>query len=228
MDITLETPGILYLVATPIGNLEDITLRALRILTEADIVACEDTRSTGMLLGHLSIKAKKLLSYHSYSTTDRENYIIELLMGGQSIALVSDAGTPGISDPAYSLVRLAVEAGITVCPIPGASAVLSALVASGLPTHHFTYLGFLPVKKGRQTLLRSLSLIPNTIVVYESVHRIERTIADLAEALGSDREIVMAREITKKFETFARGRLADFVSGAIPYEKKGEFVICIA
>ncbi len=219
--------GTLFLVSTPIGNLEDMTVRALRMLQEVDIVACEDTRNTGMLLKHLGIEAKKLLSYHSYSSNDREDYIISLLMSGNTIALVSDAGTPGISDPAYSLVRKAIESNITVSPIPGASAILSALVCSGLPTHTFTYLGFLPVKKGRQTLLATLPLYLHTVVIYESVHRIERTLSDLAKVLGPDRHVVIGREITKKFEEFARGTLGEFTNGTKKFEKKGEFVICL-
>jgi 16S rRNA (cytidine1402-2'-O)-methyltransferase len=220
--------GTLSLVSTPIGNLEDITLRAIRTIKEVDIVACEDTRTTGNMLNLLGIHAQKLLSYHAHSSGDREDYIVSLLLEGQNIALVSDAGTPGISDPAYALVRKAIAAGIVITPIPGASALLAGLVCSGLPTHHFMYLGFLPVKKWRQTLLRTLPDIDMTVVIYESVHRIERTIADLAGVLGDDREIVMGREITKKFESFARGPLGDFASGVVHYEKKGEFVLAIA
>jgi 16S rRNA (cytidine1402-2'-O)-methyltransferase len=219
--------GELFVVATPIGNLEDITVRALRIFREADIIACEDTRNTGMLLKHYEIAPKKLLSYHSYSSNDRQDYIVELLLSGQNIALVSDAGTPGISDPAYGLVRQAAEAGIRITPVPGASALLSAIVCSGLPTHHFTYLGFLPVKKGRKTLLESLKDKDHTVIIYESVHRIERTLADLQNVFGPDCPVVVGRELTKKFEQFVRGTLGEINSGTIPYEKKGEFVICI-
>lgn len=214
-------------MATPIGNLEDITVRALRVFREADIIACEDTRNTGMLLKHYEISPKKLLSYHSYSTNDRQNYIVELLLAGQNIALVSDAGTPGISDPAYSLVRQAAEAGIKITPIPGASALLSAIVCSGLPTHHFTYLGFLPVKKGRKTLLESLKAKEHTVIIYESVHRIERTLKDLEQIFGPEYPVVVGRELTKKFEQFIRGTLGEINSGTVPYEKKGEFVICL-
>lgn len=191
-------------MATPIGNLEDITVRALRIFREVDIIACEDTRTTGMLLKHYEIAPKKLLSYHSYSSNDRQNYIVELLLAGQNIALVSDAGTPGISDPAYSLVRQAVEANVKITPIPGASALLSAIVCSGLPTHHFTYLGFLPVKKGRKTLLESLKDKEHTVIIYESVHRIERTLSDLEAIFGPEHPVVVGRELTKKFEEFIR------------------------
>lgn len=222
-----DSKWILYIVATPIGNLEDITLRALRILKEADIIACEDTRGTGMLLKHFDIAAKRLLSYHSYSTAGRENHIIEQLRSGNSIALVSDAGTPWISDPAYGLVKQAIDSGITVCPIPWASALLSALVCSGLPTHHFTYLGFLPVKKGRKTLLESLKTKEHTVIIYESVHRIERTLSDLLGIFWPNQPVVIGRELTKKFEEFVRGTLGEVTDGSIKYEKKGEFVICI-
>ncbi len=218
--------GELFIVSTPIGNLEDITVRGLRVFREVDVVACEDTRNTGMLLKYYEISPKKLLSYHSYSTNNRQNYIIELLLSGQNIALVSDAGTPGISDPAYSLVHQAIKAGIKITPIPWASALLSALVGTGLPTHHFTYLGFLPVKKGRKTLLESLKTKEHTVIIYESVHRIERTLKDLELIFGTEHSVVIGRELTKKFEQFIRGTLGEINSGKIPYEKKGEFVVC--
>jgi 16S rRNA (cytidine1402-2'-O)-methyltransferase len=223
----LDSNGTLFLVSTPIGNLEDITLRALRVLKEADIVACEDTRTTGMLLKHHGIEAKKLLSYHSHSTNDREDYIVELLLSGNTIALASDAGTPGISDPAYSLVRKALAAGISVSPIPGASALLGALVCSGLPTHHFTYLGFLPVKKGRQTLLQSLKNKEHTVVIYESVHRISKTLEDLEGVFGAEMPVVVGREITKMFEEFSRGSISEVRQRFATKAPRGEFVICI-
>jgi 16S rRNA (cytidine1402-2'-O)-methyltransferase len=212
----LDSNGTLFLVSTPIGNLEDITLRALRVLKEADIVACEDTRTTGMLLKHHGIEAKKLLSYHSHSTNDREDYIVELLLSGNTIALASDAGTPGISDPAYSLVRKAL-----------ASALLGALVCSGLPTHHFTYLGFLPVKKGRQTLLQSLKNKEHTVVIYESVHRISKTLEDLEGVFGAEMPVVVGREITKMFEEFSRGSISEVRQRFATKAPRGEFVICI-
>ncbi|MFZ4462155.1 MAG: 16S rRNA (cytidine(1402)-2'-O)-methyltransferase [Patescibacteria group bacterium] len=183
--------GILSLVSTPIGNLEDITLRALRTLRESDYIACEDTRTSGILLNHYEITGKKTISFHSHTGSTKEDAIIQLLLDGANIALISDAGTPGISDPAYSLVRKAIDAGITLCPIPGASAVLSALVCSGLQTHHFTYLGFLPIKKGRKTLLESLKDKEHTVVIYESVHRIEKTLSELEAYFGADHQIVV-------------------------------------
>ncbi len=217
----------LSIVSTPIGNLEDITLRALRILKEADYIACEDTRVTGQLLGYYDIEnGGRLLSFHSHSGFSKMEKIIELLQTWKHIALVSDAGTPGISDPGYVLIRRAIEVGITVVPIPGASAVLSALVASGIDCHQYLYLWFLPVKKWRQTMLKSLVNKEYTVVVYESVHRIEKTLVELWEYLGNDHHIVVGREITKKFEEFKRGTIAE-VREYFQWEGKvkGEFVL---
>lgn len=217
----------LSIVSTPIGNLEDITLRALRILKEADYIACEDTRVTGQLLQHYNIpNNSRLLSFHSHSGFSKVEKIIELLEAGKHVALVSDAGTPGISDPGFVLIKKAIEAGIVVIPIPWASAVLSALVASGMDCHQYLYLGFLPVKKGRQTILKSLQKKEYTVVIYESVHRIEKTLAELEEYLGSDHPIVVGREITKKFEEFKRGTIHE-VREYYKWEGKvkGEFVL---
>jgi 16S rRNA (cytidine1402-2'-O)-methyltransferase len=217
----------LSIVSTPIGNLEDITLRALRILKEADYIACEDTRMTGQLLAYYAIENwGRLLSFHSHSGFSKMEKIIELLQEGKHVALVSDAGTPGISDPGYVLIRRAIEKGIVVTPIPGASAVLSALVASGIDSHQYTYLGFLPVKKWRQTMLKSLVDKEYTVVVYESVHRIEKTLAELEEYLGWDHYLVVGREITKKFEEFKRGtirEIREYYTGE--GRVKGEFVL---
>ncbi|PID84617.1 16S rRNA (cytidine(1402)-2'-O)-methyltransferase [Candidatus Gracilibacteria bacterium] len=217
----------LSIVSTPIGNLEDITLRAIRTLKEADFIACEDTRVTGKLLQAYEIPNNgRLISYHSHSGTTKIDKILALLGEGKKIALVSDAGTPGISDPGFALIRAAIEQGIEVSPIPGASAVLSALVASGLDTHHFLYLGFLPLKKGRQTLLKSLENKKQTVVIYESVHRIDKTLGDLEALFGSEHRVVVAREMTKKFEEFRRGTLAEVREYfATVGKKKGEFVV---
>lgn len=217
----------LSIVSTPIGNLEDITLRALRILKEADYIACEDTRVTGQLLGYYDIEnGGRLMSFHSHSGFSKVDKIIELLKEWKHVALVSDAGTPGISDPGFVLIRAAVEADITIVPVPWASAVLSALVASGIDCHQYLYLGFLPVKKWRQTMLKSLVNKEYTVVVYESVHRIEKTLAELEEYLGADHHIVVGREITKKFEEFKRGTIAE-VREYYKWEGKvkGEFVL---
>lgn len=200
----------LSIVSTPIWNLEDITLRALRILKEADYIACEDTRVTGQLLGYYDIEnGGRLLSFHSHSGFSKMERIIELLKEWKNIALVSDAGTPGISDPGFVLIREAIKEWILVVPVPGASAVLSAVVASGIDCHQYLYLGFLPVKKWRQTMLKSLVNKEYTVVIYESVHRIEKTLAELEEYLGSDYHIVVGREITKKFEEFKRWTLSE-------------------
>lgn len=200
----------LYIVSTPIGNLEDITLRAMRILKEADFIACEDTRVTGQLLKFYDIENNgRLMSFHSHSGFSKVDKIIELLSEGKNIALVSDAGTPGISDPGFILIKKTLEAGLDVTPIPGASAVLSALVASGFDTHQYIYLGFLPIKKGRQTMLKKLQEKEYTAVVYESVHRIEKTLKEFEEYFGAETSICVAREITKKFEEFKRGTIRE-------------------
>ena len=217
--------GALYVVATPIGNLEDISHRAARILEGVDCIAAEDTRTSGVLLAHLGIK-KPMVSYHSYNERRRVDELVSRLRNGETVAVITDAGTPAISDPACALVRAAVEAGIRVIPIPGASAVLAALVASGLPTDRFVFEGFLPVKKGRATRLRMLKEEPRTIVVYEAPHHVERTLHDLAETLG-DRQAVLARELTKKFEEIRRGVLSDLLEGVRRKPPKGEMVIVI-
>lgn len=197
--------SMLSIVSTPIGNLEDITLRALRTLKEADFIACEDTRVTGQLLKFYDIENNgRLMSFHSHSGFSKIDKILDLLTEGKHVALVSDAGTPGISDPGFVLIKKAIEKNLEVTPIPGASAVLSALVASGFDTHQYIYLGFLPIKKGRQTMFKKLQDKEYTAVVYESVHRIEKTLGEFEEYFGAETKIVVAREITKKFEEFVR------------------------
>lgn len=217
----------LSIVSTPIGNLEDITLRALRILREADYIACEDTRVTGQLLVHYNIPNNgRLLSFHSHSGFSKVEKIIELLTEWKHIALVSDAGTPGISDPGFVLIKKAIENAIEVTPVPGASAVLSALVASGFDCHQYLYLGFLPVKKWRQTLLKSLINKEYTVVFYESVHRIEKTLMEFEQYFWKGTPIVIGREITKKFEEFKRGTIEEVREYFRNEGKvKGEFVI---
>jgi 16S rRNA (cytidine1402-2'-O)-methyltransferase len=199
-------PGTLYLVGTPIGNLEDITLRALRTLSEVDLIACEDTRQTLKLLNHYKIE-KPTVSYHEHNELTRAPELVVHLEDGDNVALVTDAGTPGVSDPGYRLVALAVRHHIRVVPIPGASAFLSALVASGLPTDSFRFSGFLPAKAGaRRTALEAVRNSPHTQIFYEAPHRIVETLRDVLEILGPERHIVIAREVTKLHEEFLRGR----------------------
>jgi len=218
--------GKLYIVATPIGNLKDLTFRAKEILESVNLIACEDTRHSIILLNHYGIK-KPLLSFHSHSGVTKVDKIIEHLIKSDDVALISDAGTPGISDPGYVLIKAALENGIEVIPIPGASAVITALCASGLPTDKFLYLGFLPVKKGRQTLLKSLAEIPYTVIFYESPHRLMRTISDLRNYLKPETKITVAKELTKIHETFIRGTLADITSKLPTGQPKGEYVILL-
>jgi 16S rRNA (cytidine1402-2'-O)-methyltransferase len=200
----LESLSALYLVATPIGNLEDITLRALRVLREADLIACEDTRQTQKLLQHYDIR-KPLVSYHEHNEAARTVEILAALERGESVALVSDAGTPLVSDPGYRLVTAAIERGFSVIPIPGPSAAVAALAASGLPSDEFRFIGFVPSKAGaRRNALDSLAGETATVIAYESPHRILETLADMAEILG-ERRIVLARELTKIHEEFLRG-----------------------
>lgn len=217
---------ILYIVATPIGNLEDITLRALETLKKVDIIACEDTRHSQILLRKYEIE-KKLLSYHAHSGQSKIDKLIDALKGGQKIALISDAGTPGISDPAYSLIKATLDEGIKIEPIPGPSAFLAAIVASGLPMNQFTYLGFIPTKKGRQTLLKSLADEKRTVVFYESPHRIQKTLSQLEEFTGGERRIVIGRELTKIHEEFIRGTVTEVKEGFAERKPKGEFVVVL-
>jgi 16S rRNA (cytidine1402-2'-O)-methyltransferase len=199
--------GAIYLVATPIGNLEDITLRALRTLREADLIACEDTRHTRKLLTHFEIQ-KPLLSYHEHNEAERAAELVDRALRGQKIAIVSDAGTPGISDPGFRVVQRAIEAGVAVVSIPGPVAAIAALSASGLPTHSFRFAGFLPAKKGqRRKMLESLGNEPVPIILYEAPHRIVETLEDVLELLG-DRPAVVARELTKLHEEYLRGTVS--------------------
>ncbi len=209
----------MYLVGTPIGNLDDITLRALRVLKEVDLIACEDTRHTAQLLNHYGI-SKSTVSYHEHNELTRAAELIVHLERGDNIAVVSDAGMPGVSDPGYRLVALAVRHHIRVVPVPGASAFLSALVASGLPTDSFHFGGFLPAKSGaRRTALEAIRNSPRTEVFYEAPHRIVECLRDVAEVLGPERHVVIAREVTKLHEEFLRGRAADVLA---TLEARGE------
>jgi 16S rRNA (cytidine1402-2'-O)-methyltransferase len=219
-------PGTLYLVATPIGNLEDITLRALRVLRGCDVVAAEDTRHSGRLLQHFGV-SKPLVSCFRFNEARRGVELLERLRGGQIVALVSDAGTPGISDPGQRLVAAAREAGIRVEAVPGACALVTALTASGLPTDEFHFVGFLPHKSGqRARRLQELSVLPGTLVLYESPFRIVRLVAELTACMPG-REVVLARELTKKFEEWLRGRPAELAQQLEERPRKGEFVVMI-
>ncbi len=219
-------PRTLYIVSTPIGNLEDISDRALRVLRGVDLVAAEDTRTTGNLLRHFGIR-KPMVSYFSYNEQRRVPELVEKLSGGSAIAVVSDAGTPGISDPASRLISAAIAVGIPVVAIPGASAILPALIVSGLPIDAFVFEGFLPVKKGRSTALAGLSKEERTIVLYESPHRLLRTLGDLKASFG-DRRISVAREITKKFEEVVRGSITEAIDHFSKQKIRGEFVLVVA
>jgi 16S rRNA (cytidine1402-2'-O)-methyltransferase len=217
--------GTLYLVSTPIGNLEDITLRAIRILKETDIIAAEDTRRTGQLLKHFNIKSS-LESYHDYNKEKKTPFLLGLLSKGGTIAMVSDAGTPGISDPAYYLVKRAIQAGITVSPVPGATAAVASLIVSGLPTDRFVFEGFLPPKKGRTTRLEQLKNERRTLVLYEAPHRLDRTLNDLLNTFGN-RQISVCREMTKKFEEIIRGTLTEIIEIFTRRKVRGEIVLVI-
>ena len=220
------TPGTLYLVATPIGNLEDITLRALRVLRECDVVAAEDTRHSGRLLKHFGI-SKPLLSYFQFNEARRSEEIIEHLRRGEKIALVTDAGSPGISDPGERVVKAAIAAGFRVEAVPGTCALVAALTASGLPTDEFHFIGFLPHKSGqRRKKLESLRAESSTLVFYESPYRIEKLLGELAEVFP-EREVVLARELTKKFEEFLRGKPPALLEVARQRSLKGEFVVMV-
>jgi 16S rRNA (cytidine1402-2'-O)-methyltransferase len=219
--------GVLYVVATPIGNLEDLSPRALRILNEADLIAAEDTRVTRRLLSHFGVHTP-LTSYHAHTGERKAAALVERLRGGERIALVSDAGTPGISDPGGMLVRAAIEAGIVVSPVPGPNAVAAAVSASGLDPSRFLFEGFLPRKKGDQRrVLEALRRLPHTLAFYEAPGRVAATLGALREVLG-ERRAVVAREITKKFEEFARGQLSELEVRFREQEPRGECVILVA
>jgi len=219
--------GTLYLVSTPIGNLEDITLRALRVLKEADLIAAEDTRRTRLLLQRYQI-SRPMTSYHDHNKEARSPFLLDKLLQGKSVALASDAGTPGISDPAFYLVRLAIEHGVPVVPVPGPSALVSALIVSGLPPDRFAFEGFLPSKSGRrQSRLKALAREERTLLFFESPHRLKRTLEDILEVLG-DRRAAVARELTKKFEEIARGSVSQLLDHYGEKKPRGEVVIVLA
>jgi 16S rRNA (cytidine1402-2'-O)-methyltransferase len=218
----------LYLVPTPIGNLEDITLRALRVLREVNLIACEDTRTSGVLLAHYDIGTPRT-SYHDHNETRKAPQLIERMQAGQDVALISDAGSPGISDPGFYLVRECIRHDIPVEALPGATAFVPALTASGLPCERFVFEGFLPAKKGRQTKLNALADETRTMVFYESPHRLVKALTQFEEVFGPEREAAVAREVSKKFEEVRRGPLRDL---RLHYEAqpkvRGEIVVVVA
>jgi 16S rRNA (cytidine1402-2'-O)-methyltransferase len=224
--------GTLYVVATPIGNLEDITYRAVRVLREADLIACEDTRHTAKLLQHYGID-KPTVSYHEHNEAARAEELVAKLEQGLTVAQVSDAGMPGISDPGYRVIRLAIERGVPVVPVPGASALIAGLAASGLPTDSFQFFGFMPSKSGqRRTMLESLRQIPHasifhTTIFYEAPHRIAATMQDIVEILGPEQPVVLARELTKIHEEFIRGTAAEVLARTQAQELRGEITLLI-
>ena len=218
--------GILYLVPTPVGNFEDITMRALRILREADLILAEDTRTSGNLLRHFDIK-NAMLSYHKFNEHQTVESVVNRLRGGETVAVVSDAGTPGISDPGFLVAREAIRAGIEVVTLPGATAMVPALVSSGLPCDRFCFEGFLPQKKGRQSRLKALATEPRTMVFYESPHRVVKALAQMIEVFGAERPVRVCREISKIHEESVRGTLAEALEHFQTNEPRGEFVIVV-
>ena len=219
--------GILYVVPTPVGNLEDMTLRAVRVLKEADLILAEDTRTSGVLLQHFGIK-NQLLSHHKFNEHGTSAAIVQRLLEGQTVALISDAGTPGISDPGFFLVREAVRAGIEMQTLPGATAFVPALVSSGLPCDRFAFEGFLPQKKGRQTRIEALRDETRTMIFYESPYRLVKALQQFAEVFGPERQVSVCREISKVHEESIRGSLQEVVAHFMERPPKGEIVIVVA
>lgn len=219
--------GKLYIIPTPVGNLEDMTFRAIRLLKEVDLILAEDTRTTGFLLKHFEIQ-NKMQSYHKFNEHKAIAHIVDRLSAGENIGLVSDAGTPGISDPGFLIGRECIKAGIEIECLPGATALIPALVSSGIPCDKFYFEGFLPQKKGRMTRFKELAEIPTTIVLYESPHRVLKTLTQLAEYLGEDRYAATCREISKLHEETMRGTLAELILHFTTKAPRGEFVIIIA
>lgn len=219
--------GTLYLIPTPVGNLEDITARALRILRECDLILAEDTRTSGNLLKHFDIH-KPMLSYHKFNEHQTVVKVVERLMAGENIAVVSDAGTPGISDPGFLVAREAIKAGVEVITLPGATAFVPALVSSGLPCDRFCFEGFLPQKKGRQTRLEALSNESRTMIFYESPHRVVKALQQFIEVFGKERQCSACREISKLHEESVRGTLEEVLTHFTETEPRGEFVLVVA
>jgi len=219
--------GKLYLVPTPIGNLEDMTFRAIRVLKEADLILAEDTRTSAPLLKHFDIQ-KKVFAHHQHNEHQSSNEIIRFLKEGKNVALISDAGTPAISDPGFYLVREALKNDLSVECLPGATAFVPALVNSGFPTDRFCFEGFLPLKKGRQTRYKILAEEERTIILYESPHRLMKTLEEMATYFGAERQISVSRELTKMFEQTVRGTVTEVKEYFETHPMKGEFVICVS
>ncbi len=219
--------GILYIVPTPVGNLEDMTFRAIRVLKEADLILAEDTRTSSVLLKHFEIQGR-LESHHKFNEHATSQVIKDRIAAGMNVALISDAGTPGISDPGFLLVRTCVQEGIEVQTLPGATAFVPALVSSGFPCDKFCFEGFLPQKKGRQTILQQLATEPRTMIFYESPYRLVKTLEQFAEFFSPERECSVAREISKKFEEHKRGTIQEVAQWYKEHEPKGEIVIIVA
>jgi 16S rRNA (cytidine1402-2'-O)-methyltransferase len=225
---TLQPQGVLWLVATPIGNLKDFSSRGAAVLSGADLIACEDTRVTAKLLDFLSI-SKPLVSYREENEKTKSVELVDLIISGQSIALVSDAGYPGISDPGFRLVRECRRKGVDVCPIPGANAAITALAASGLPTHQFIYLGFLPKKSAAaKKVFEQWKEFEGSLILYESKHRIEKTLFCILEVIGRERFVCLSRELTKLHETFHIGTISDVIEKMKMSSSKGEFTLIVA
>ncbi len=219
--------GILYIVPTPVGNLEDMTFRAVNVLKEADLVLAEDTRTTAVLLQHFDIRGKQLVSHHKFNEHQTAELVRDRILAGANVALVSDAGTPGISDPGFLLARTCAAEGIEVQTLPGATACIPAIVSSGLPCDRFCFEGFLPLKKGRRTLLTQLAQEPRTMVFYESPRRLVATLEQFAEVFGPERPCSVAREISKLHEEHVRGTLAEVLAHFQAVEPKGEIVVVV-
>lgn len=219
--------GKLTVVPTPVGNLEDMTFRAIRVLKEADVILAEDTRTSSVLLKHYEIDTR-MQSHHKFNEHQTVEQLAARMLAGENMALISDAGTPAISDPGFMLVRQCVKQGVEVECLPGATAFVPALVVSGLPNEKFCFEGFLPVKKGRQTRLKELAVEPRTMIIYESPFRLVKTLTQFAEYMGKEREVSVSREISKKFEETVRGSLEEVIAHFTANEPKGEFVIILA
>lgn len=222
-----QKTGKLYLCATPIGNLEDMPVRAIRVMKEADLIAAEDTRNSIKLLNHFEIDTP-MTSYHEYNKIEKAAVLVDKILAGQTIALITDAGTPGISDPGEELVRQAIEAGIEIIPVPGPAACINALIISGLPTRRFTFEAFLPSdKKEKAAILEELSRETRTMIIYEAPHRLVKTLTELQEVLGNDRKIAICKELTKKHETVYRATIGEAVDYYTANEPRGEYVLVI-